>query len=49
MKRIFITSILIIYTTSFFSMSRSLKDPVYLGMILIDLSSVGNMKSVCEY
>ena len=32
-----------------FAQSNSLKNPVYLGMILIDLPSVEKMQSVCEY
>ena len=31
-----------------FAQSSSLKNPVYLGMILIDLPSVEKMQSVCE-
>ena len=32
-----------------FAQSSSLKNPLYLGMILIDLPSVEKMQSVCDY
>ena len=50
MKRITIVFLLAFFMQVVsFAQSSSLKNPLYLGMILIDLPSVEKMESVCEH
>ena len=50
MKRISLVSMLALFMQVVsFAQSSSLKNPLYLGMILIDLPSVEKMESVCEH
>ena len=50
MKRIIIVFLLVLFMQGVsFAQTISLKDPLYLGMILIDQPSIDKMKSVCDY
>ena len=50
MKRIAIVFLLALFMQVVsFAQSSSLKNPVYLGMILVDQPSIEKMQSVCEF
>lgn len=50
MNRIIIVFLLVLFMQGgSFAQTISLKDPLYLGMILIDQPSIDKMKSVCDY